>query len=72
MSTASDRLVAIDAAIDAALNGQSVRWGDRSYTSHNIKDLMDIRADWARRVDMENRQAKGDYSSARYQTSDFS
>lgn len=71
MSTASDKLAKIEAAIEEALNGQTVSWGDRRYTSQNLTELENIRAYYERRVAGENRRALGDYSPSRYQVSDF-
>lgn len=69
--SASDMLAKYIAAESAILDGQSVRWNDRTLTRADLSEVRKGRMDWERRVSAEYRVASGG-GSMRYQTPDFS
>lgn len=64
MSFATDTLVLAQAAYQKALNGQTVQFGDRRFSPHNINELLDQVKHWQSVVDAEAARAAGVSSRA--------
>jgi len=59
MSEATDTLAAVKYAYKKALNGETVRFGDRQYTSQDLSTLLDHIKFWTGEVEAENSLAAG-------------
>lgn len=59
MTVAADMLAQAQAAYKQALSGQSVRFGERMFTSHNIGELLTQVKYWERQVSIEAARADG-------------
>lgn len=71
MSQAQDMLSKYIAAETRILDGQTVRWGDRSLTYADLAEIRNGRREWEAKVANEERRAAGGGSTG-YSVADFS